>query len=136
MRNYIIALSILLATFTTPAFAIGPVVGGSCTFEWTEPQTNTDGSVLADLFEYRLYISQTSGAYGATPAKVIPAPLANPALGSILTTVCPPGIPQGQNYAVMTAVDLGGNASAFSIEAPFGFDTVAPGAPIQLTPKK
>jgi len=54
----------------------------------------------------------------------------------VLQTPCPAGIPEGQNYAVMTAVDVAGNASVFSNEAPFVFDTVSPGAPVQLTPKK
>ena len=134
MRRILFAL--LLLAFAVPAFAVGPVVGSTCKFEWTEPQTNTNGSNLTDLAEYRLYISQTAGSYGSTPAKIIPAPLADPAAASVLQTPCPAGIPEGQNYAVMTAVDVAGNASAFSIEAPFVFDTVAPGSPVQLTPKK
>ena len=134
MRRILFVL--LLLAFAVPAFAVGPVVGSTCKFEWTEPQTNTDSSVLTDLAEYRLYISQTAGAYGSTPAKIIPAPSADPIAGSVLQTPCPAGIPQGQNYAVMTAVDLAGNASVFSNESPFVFDTVSPGSPVQLTPKK
>ena len=134
MRRILLAL--VLLAFAVPAFAVGPVVGSTCKFEWTEPQTNTDSSVLTDLAEYRLYVSQTAGSYGSTPAKIIPAPLADPAAASVLQTACPTGIPQGQNYAVMTAVDLAGNASVFSVEAPFVFDTVAPVSPVQLTPKK
>jgi len=131
-----ILFALLLLAFAVPAFAVGPVVGSTCKFEWTEPQTNTDSSALTDLAEYRLYISQAAGSYGSTPAKIIPAPSADPVAGSVLQTPCPAGIPQGQNYAVMTAVDLAGNASVVSNEAPFVFDTVAPGSPVQLTPKK
>ena len=134
MRRILIAL--LLLTVAVPAFAVGPVVGSTCKFEWTEPQTNTNGSNLTDLAEYRLYISQTAGSYGSTPAKIIPAPLADPVAASVLQTACPAGIPEGQSYAVMTAVDVAGNASVFSNESPFVFDTVSPGAPVQLTPKK
>ena len=135
MRHILLAL-LLVAVFTAPVFAVGPVVGSTCKFEWTEPQTNTNGSNLTDLAEYRLYISQTTGSYGSVPAKIIPAPLADPAAASVLQTACPAGIPEGQSYAVMTAVDLAGNASVFSNESPFVFDTVSPGAPVQLTPKK
>ena len=134
MRRILFAL--LLLAFAVPAFAVGPVVGSTCKFEWTEPQTNTNGSNLTDLAEYRLYISQTPGSYGSTPAKIIPAPLADPAAASVLQTACPAGILEGQSYAVMTAVDVAGNESVFSIEAPFVYDTVSPGSPVQLTPKK
>jgi len=131
-----LSLLLLVSLFAVPAFAVGPVVGSTCKFEWTEPQTNTNGSNVTDLAEYRLYISQTAGSYGSTPAKIIPAPLADPAAASVLQTACPAGIPEGQSYAVMTAVDVAGNASVFSNEAPFVFDTVSPGSPVQLTPKK
>ena len=136
MKRLLMLLAALTFVLPIPtAQATGPVVGATCTFTWTEPQTNSDGTNLADLKEYRLLISQTSGAYGVVAAKIIPAPLADPAAGSVLTSACPSGIPQGQNFAVMIAVDLGGNTSVFSNEAPFVFDTVAPGAPIQLVPK-
>src|SRR3972149_2107621 len=96
-----ILLSVLLLAFAVPAFAVGPVVGSTCKFEGPEPQTNTDSSTLTDLAEYRLYISQTAGTYSSTPAKAIPAPAAEPPIGSVLQTSCPAGIPHGQNYAVM-----------------------------------
>ena len=124
-----------LLVLASSAFAAGPTVGKGCTFQWTEPTTNADATPLVDLKEYRLYLSTTSGSYTTTPAKVIAAPKPNPSTGSNLTTPCPAGIPQGQNYAVMTAADLAGNESVFSNEAPFVLDTVAPGAPITLTPK-
>ncbi len=139
MKLFRVALAlfaILVSVLPLEARAVGPVVGSSCRFEWTEPQTNTDATALVDLAEYRFYITQTPGVYSATPAKVSPAPTPDPVAGSILTTPCPAGIPQGQNYAVVTAVDLAGNESAKSNEAPFVFDTRVPGAPINLTPTK
>lgn len=125
MGRIFVALGFLVLSVAT-AVAIGPVVGAGCKLEWTEPQTNTDGSNLADLAEYRIFISQTSGTYGATPAKVIPAPAADPPTGAVVNTPCPSGIPQGQNFAVLVAADTAGNSSPRSNEAPFFLDTVAP----------
>src|SRR3972149_10801549 len=103
-----LSLLLLVSLFAVPAFAVGPVVGSTCKFEWTEPQTNTNGSNVTDLAEYRLYISQTAGSYGSTPAKIIPAPLADPAAASVLQTACPAGIPEGPSSAVLTAEDEAG----------------------------
>src|SRR3972149_2312668 len=128
-----VLILLLGLVFAAPVLAIGPVVGASCSMSWTEPQTNTDGSNLADLKEYRIYVTQPPGLYGSTAAKTVQAPAADPPTGATVQTPCPPGIPQGQNYATVIAVDTAGNPSPRSNESPFVLDTVAPGGATGFT---
>lgn len=110
---------------------IGKTVGPArCAFQWDEPTTNTDGSRLQDLKEYRLYLSQTAPVQQETAAKIILAVRPDPQDGSTAETSCPHvALTHGQWYVIVTAVDVDGNESAPSNTLPFFYDARPPAPP-------
>ena len=111
------------------AWADGPIIGADCTFVWDAPTTNTDGSPITDLKEYRLYLSSTAGGYDwTTPAgPPVPHPTTQ------LTCAAAGLVSDGQYYAVVTARDEAGNQSGPSNEIAFVRETLSPGAPTTFT---
>lgn len=88
-----------------------------CAITWT---ANTE----PDMKEYRVYLSPTSGLYGA-PALTVPHPTTESRTSSL-------GVLTDRTYfLVVTAVDQDGNESGFSNEVSFRFD--GPPSPPQLT---
>ena len=92
----------------------GPALAGTATFTWDPVDAN-------DLSGYRLYMSDTSGQYGKTPIKEIPA-------GTETATLA---MPSAERYFVLTAFDFEGNESKHSNEVMVvaGRDTTSPPAP-------
>lgn len=130
-----LAVAIVVALITSAAYADGPVVKQStCTATWTAPQTNTDGSNLADLKEYRIYYSPgiTVPPTVTAPFAVVPAPELDPPAGRQGTWPCKT-LPIGQGAVTVTAVDTAGNESARSAVFPFILaDDVSPQPPTNL----
>lgn len=128
-----IALVIALCLLPALAWADGPVLNAAtCSATFLSPQTNTDGSTLTDLKEWRIYVAQTTAALAATtvPNAVITAPNADPVAGQqFVWTNCRQLAP-GQWYVTASAVDTSGNEGPRSPVGPFVLpDAVAPAAP-------
>lgn len=125
---------IAAALFLLPGYvyADGVVVKQStCTATWTAPQTNADGTNLADLREYRVFVAPTAAGLTATlaPVAVVPAPALDPPAGATAQFSCKSLAP-GQWYITVSAVDTGGNEGVRSPIVPFvSTDDVAPSAP-------
>jgi hypothetical protein len=49
MKKLILAASLLVLFFATPALAVGPLVGTNCSDSWAAPTTFTDGSLAPSL---------------------------------------------------------------------------------------
>jgi hypothetical protein len=66
--NIVISVSDGIASTALPAFsiAVNQSSNGMATVNWTPPQTNTDGSVLADLAGYNIHYGTSSGALTQT----------------------------------------------------------------------
>ena len=132
MRTLLVGLLTLL--IVTPAWAVGPVRNQTGQLEWTAPATNADGTPLADLAGYEVLLGRNPGETILTRDVSLPTPPQPPiaprnsgvGLGTLSLT-------DGQWYARVRAYDLAGNRGAVSNEAPFVYDTVAPGAPTGLT---
>jgi hypothetical protein len=119
--------SIVQATLLTPVG--GP---GACTLAWDAPTTNSDGTPLTDLAGYKVYVSQTSGSYGAAAQTITGAPPA------ATTTCAAVGITTpGTWYTRVTAFDSATtpNESIVSDELPLIFrtDIIAPAPPSGIT---
>lgn len=110
----------------------GPVVKQStCTATWPAPQVSADGTNLADLKEYRVYVASTVAGLTPTlaPTAVVPAPAGDPAAGATGTWSCKSLAP-GQWFLTVAAADTSGNEGVRSPISPFvSTDDVAPGAP-------
>jgi hypothetical protein len=111
-----------------------PTVNPS-TLTWDAPQTNTDGTQLTDLKEYRVYVG-TSPSGPWTQVAVIVAPDANPIAGataaSLLSTWGTLASP-GNYYTTVVAVDTSLNVGPVAIPVPFVLgDAVAPSSPLNL----
>lgn len=130
MKIALIVLAILVAPVL--AWADGPVVKQStCVLTWEAPQTNADGTNLADLKEYGVYIG-TAPNLMAAPVAVVPAPSSDPVAGVSISWSCS-HLPLGQQYAQVDAVDLAGNRSTRTALLPFVLaEDVAPAAPTNL----
>ena len=117
----------------TLAFAEGSVVKQStCTITWTAPQVNADGTPLADLKEYGVYLGPSPASLTA-PVAVVAAPAPDPATGATASLSCK-GLAPGQYYAQVDAVDAAGNRSGRTPVVPFvSQDDVSPQAPTGLT---
>ena len=82
----------------TLAFAEGVVVKQStCMITWTAPQVNADGTPLADLKEYGVYLGPSPASLTA-PVAVVAAPAPDPATGATASLSCK-GLAPGQYYA-------------------------------------
>lgn len=107
-----------------PAQAVGPVLN-HCIFTWSEAVVPTN-----DLVSFKIYIGTTSGGPYVVAGTVL-AP--SPAGGANYTSpdLCG-GLPDGQKYAVVTAVNTASTESARSAEVPFVRSTTVPAAPTNL----
>jgi hypothetical protein len=83
MRRIAAAILGLVLT-ATPAWAVGPVIGTNCTFVWTAPTTNVDGSAITGVITYDLALV-TSVAQPLTP----PAAPTLTGINGVDTTVLP-----------------------------------------------
>jgi hypothetical protein len=134
----ILACAVLLILWAAShAHADGPTLSsGKCEIDWDVPTTNTDGSPLTDLKEYRVYVGAAKGAFAGAPAA---AP--NPGPGLVVAWDCRAvGLTTGQKYLTVRAADLVGNESANGTPPtgatwtaadglPFVFDGLRPTAP-------
>lgn len=132
MRTFLLALTLTL--LPTLAWAAGPL--NPTRAQWIAPTTNTDTTPLIDLGSYKLYIATgvTPPVFPGTAWSVlatVPAALSNPAPNTIVTFTLPT-ISNGQQYLIVSAVDLAGNESAGSPVAPFLVDRLSPSAPGNL----
>ena len=116
------------------AFAEGPILKQSaCVLTWNVPQLNTDGSNLADLKEFGIYVGAALNAM-TTPVAVVTVAVPDPAAGATASWSCA-GLPIGQKYAQIDAVDTAGNRSGRSAVLPFELaDDVSPQPPTNLRP--
>ena len=134
-------MRIILAAFAVvvliggQAWADGPVVKqSSCGVSWTAPQQSADGSNLADLKEYRVYVAATAVGLAAqtAPIAVVPAPEVDPPAGKTGAWPCK-SLAIGQWYVTVTAADTAGNESVRPAAFPFVLaDDVSPQAPGSL----
>lgn len=88
------------------AFSINVVATatGAATLTWTPPSTNTDGSALTDLANYRIYWGTAQNNY--PNSKTVPMSAGSTAIVDQLTPAT--------WYFVVTAVDTSGNESSYS----------------------
>lgn len=119
-----IVFALLIAPL--PASATGPTLN-HCLFSWSEA-TVADN----DLASFNIKLGGASGG-PYTTVGTFAAP--GPGGGSTYapTTNYCAGQPDGQKYAVVTAVDTAGNESAPSTEVPFALNVTAPSVPTGLT---
>ena len=131
MRTLLVLIALLVPSL---AFAEGPILKQSaCVLTWNVPQLNTDGSNLADLKEFGVYIGSSPSAMAA-PVAVVPVAVPDPATGATASWSCA-GLPIGQKYAQVDAVDSAGNRSGRSAVLPFELaDDVSPQPPTNLRP--
>ena len=78
---------------------------GEVSISWVAPSENVDGTPLVDLQSYRIYVGEESRNYG----QVIDVTNANSTSHAFT-------VPSGEYYVTMTALDTGGNESAFANE--------------------
>ena len=126
--RYAITLCAFLVAVPVVAEAVGPVVTpAACSVTWDAPQVNVDGSNLADLKEYRVFVANDAVTVAAmtTPTATLPAPAQDPAVGATATWACG-SLPPAQYYVQAEAVDLAGNRSARPVPFPFVVQTGAP----------
>jgi hypothetical protein len=97
-------VSTSLASFSISVVATAT---GAATLSWTPPQTNTDGSALTDLANYRIYWGTAQNNY--PNSKVVPSSAGSTAIVDQLTPAT--------WYFVVTAIDTQGNESAYSTAA-------------------
>ena len=135
MKTVIGAVLSLLLFVAVPAWADGVVVKQStCKLQWDAPQANVDGSNLADLAAYDVYIASTPAAVAAltVPTAVVTAPELDPPAAKIGEWPCS-ALPAAQYYAQVRARDTGGNASGRTPALPFvSQDDVSPQVPGNL----
>lgn len=104
------------------------------TLQFDEPTTNTDLSVLDNMYSYQGYCSTVSGG-PYVDAGFLLAPLPQPPLLSTLTMTFNNCMTTeyGDAYFVVTAVNLSGEPSVYSNELKKNFpDGRSPGAPLNL----
>ncbi|OGW35096.1 MAG: hypothetical protein A2010_13400 [Nitrospirae bacterium GWD2_57_9] len=77
---------------------------GSATFAWDAPTTNEDGTALADLAGFKLYVGTAPGRYTSSVT-----------VGNA-TSYKVTDLPAGTYYAVVTAYNRGGAESIYSNE--------------------
>ncbi len=111
-------LSTLFTVVAVLMFA-GMAQAASITTAWDAPTTNTDGSDLTDLAGYRVFISDTSGAYcrAGSPPKFDFSACDNTRMRETANTnYLWDGLSTGTHYFVITAHDTSGNHSDISNE--------------------
>lgn len=127
----LLALALLL--IASPSWADGVVVAADkCSATWLAPQTNADGSNLADLKEYGVYVASSAAAVAAlaTPTYVVASPELDPATGRTVKWDCSNKLAIGQYYAQIDAVDTSGNRGGRTVVVPFVVrDAVSPQVP-------
>ena len=131
---FALIMMIIAIGLVRAVWADGPVVKQStCLASWDAPQTNTDGSNLNDLKEYRVYYAPgITVPANIAPFVILPAPELDPPSGRQGQWACRT-LPLGQGALAVTAVDTAGNESARSNPFPFVLaDDVAPLAPANL----
>jgi len=102
-------------------FTVGMACAASnVTFTW-------DPNSESDLAGYRLYQSNTSGAYTYGDGNQIAT------IPTGIETVKIADVADGTYFWVLTAYDATGNESGPSNEVTANFDTLAPGAPTTVT---
>ena len=111
--------------------AIWFIIGFWIVFSWflvtgaqaADVNLKWDANSESDLAGYRIYQSQTSGAYGAFSAEILAG----------TETVTLTDIPDGTYFWVLTAYDTNNNESGYSNEVTATLDGTAPGAPLNFT---
>lgn len=136
MKKVLIALGLLLISFTLIAAPALAATTANCTVTWTAPQTSVDGSNLADLKEYGVYVTLANTAFPATPTAVVTAPALDPVAGATALWDCK-NLAVGSYIVQVDAVDTGGLRSPRSGVVPFSLTAppppnVAPSAPVGL----
>ena len=116
-------LALLLLLLAVPAAATGPVLN-HCSFTWV------DASVVADaITSFNVYVGPT--ATGPFPTKIGSIPATTSVNYGPTANFCA-GLPDGQYFAVVTAVNLN-QESEPSESVPFALLTRKPNAPSALT---
>ena len=93
------------------------VQAGSLPLQWNAPTTNADGSALADLANYRLYLGTSTPTCPSASFHLVSSPTSTPAAGEIVASRII-GLSAGTTYyARVTAVDTTGNESGCSASA-------------------
>jgi hypothetical protein len=113
MKRFVWVAILSILAIPSGVFASGVEVGLSCVVKWTRPQTNTDGTQLADLGGYLIFLARQPGQYDFGNPHATPPAAATEYLCSNMA------VSLGQYYVVMRAVDISGNQSANSVEVPF-----------------
>ena len=107
----LIAALALIGTVTANAHA------GSLPLQWNAPTTNADGTALADLANYRIYLGTSTPTCPSASFHLVSSPTSTPASGEIVASRIV-GLSAGTTYfARVTAVDTSGNESACSPSA-------------------
>ena len=90
---------------------------GSVTISWTAPSTNADGSALADLAGYRIYLGTSSPQCPGPGFLAVSSPTRSPQDGQTISQLVS-ALSGGTTYfARITAVGASGNESACSAAA-------------------
>jgi hypothetical protein len=104
----LIAALALVGTITANAHA------GSLPLQWNAPTTNADGTALADLANYRIYMGTTLPTCPSASFHLVSSSTPTPAPGEVVASRIV-GLSAGTTYFVrVTAVDASGNESACS----------------------
>lgn len=107
----LIAALALTVTVTASAHA------GSLPLQWDAPTTNADGTALADLANYRIYLGATVPTCPSASFHLVSSPTSTPGAGEVVASRIV-GLSAGTTYfARVTAVDATGNESACSTSA-------------------
>ncbi|HWU36941.1 MAG TPA: hypothetical protein VN203_04780, partial [Candidatus Acidoferrum sp.] len=94
-----------------------PAQAAVLNLSWNAPTTNSDGTALADLSQYKVYFGPSSSPCPGTSVQSVPSLKAAPAAGDVITYSLA-GLTTGSTYYVqVTAVDTGGNESGCSAQA-------------------
>lgn len=131
MRWFLLVAMLMVASVAEAQ--VGPVCKKTtCKVMFTEPQTNTDGSNLNDLREYRIYVATSVAnlAAMATPTFVVPAANPDPVAGGVVTFTGIRNLAVGQWFMQVSAADISGNEGGRTASAPFFLqDDVSPSLP-------
>ncbi len=111
-RLLIAALALVVSVTVT-----ANVHAGSLPLQWSAPTTNADGTALADLANYRIYLGTTTPTCPGASFHPVSSSTSTPASGEIVASRIV-GLSAGTMYfARVTAVDSSGNESGCSSSA-------------------